>query len=113
LLRRQHLDEAVREHVEAVGLRDVTIERGGVELREDEDALQIGVQTVADRNVDQPVLPPERNRRLGPHVGERKQSCPAAAAQDQRQNIVHVSIILAPTKSAGPADVVCRFGLCR
>ena len=39
LLGGEHLDEAVREHVEAVGLRDVPVERRGVELREHEDAL--------------------------------------------------------------------------
>ena len=56
LLGGQHFDEAVREHVQPVGLRDVAVERGGVELRQHEDALEAGVQAVADRDVNQAVL---------------------------------------------------------
>ena len=41
LLGGEHLDEAVREEVEPVGLRDVPVERRRVELRQDEDPLQI------------------------------------------------------------------------
>ncbi len=89
LLRGEHLDEAVREDVEPVGLRDVPVERRRVELRQHEDPLQAGVQAVADRDVDQPVLAADRHRRLRPHVRQRIQPGAAAAAQDQGQHVVH------------------------
>ena len=85
----EHLDEAVREEIEPVGLRDVAVERGRVELRQHEDPLQPGVQAVADRDVDQPVLAAERHGRLRAHVGQRVEPGAAAAAQDQRQDVVH------------------------
>ena len=44
LLGGQHLDEAIREEVQPVGLRDVPVERRRVELRQDEDPLQAGVK---------------------------------------------------------------------
>ena len=94
LLGREHLDEAVREHVQAVGLRDVAVERRRVELRQHEDALQAGVQAVADRDVDQPVLAADRHRRLRSHVGQREEARAAAAAEDQREDIVHGEILL-------------------
>ena len=74
LLRGEHLHEALREHVEPVGLRDVAVERRGVELGQHEDALEAGVQAVADRDVDQPVLARERHGRLRAHVRQREQA---------------------------------------
>ncbi|MCK7523786.1 MAG: hypothetical protein MZV64_42290 [Ignavibacteriales bacterium] len=46
---------------------DVPVERGRVELRQDEDPAQLGVQAVADRDVDQPVLAADRHRGLRAH----------------------------------------------
>ena len=89
LLGGEHLDEAVGEEIEPVGLRDVAVERRRVELRQHEDLLQPGVQAVADRDVDQPVLAADRHRRLRPHVGERVEPRPASAAENQRQHVVH------------------------
>ena len=86
LLGGEHLDESAGEQVQPVGLRDVPVERCRVELREDEDAADVGVQAVADRHVDQPVLPADRHRRLRAMVGERKQTRAAAAAKDQRED---------------------------
>ena len=89
LLGGEHLDEAVGEEVQPVGLRDVAVERRRVELREHEDLLQPGVEAVADRDVDQPVLPADRHGRLRPHVRERVEPRPASAAEDERQHVVH------------------------
>ena len=89
LLRGQHLDEAARKHVEPVGLGDVTVERRGIELGEHEDPLQVGVQTIADGHVDQPVLAADRYRRLRPHVRQRKETLSTSASQNQGQHVVH------------------------
>ena len=96
----QHFDEAVRERVEAVGLRDVAVQGRGVELGQHEDALEAGVQAVADRDVDEPVLAGERHRRLGAHVRERKEARAAAAAQNQGQHVIHDDIILSRARFA-------------
>ena len=64
LLRGEDLDEAVRERIEAIGARDVTVQRRRLKLREHEDVAQAGVDAVADRDVDQPILAGERHRRL-------------------------------------------------
>ena len=60
------LTKPPREDVEAVGLRDVAVQALAVELGEDEDPVDAGVQAVADRDVDQPELAADRHRRLGP-----------------------------------------------
>ena len=94
LLGGQHFDEAIREHVQPVGLRDVPVEGRGVELRQHEDALEAGMQAVADRDVDQAVLARERNRGLRSHVGQREEARAAPAAENQGQDVIHVVNIL-------------------
>ena len=48
-----------------------------------------GVQAVADRDVDQPVLAADRHRRLRAHVREREEAASASAAQNQGKHVVH------------------------
>ena len=55
LLGGQDLHEALSEQIHPVGLVDVPVERCRIELRQHEDAADVGVQAVADRDVDQPV----------------------------------------------------------
>ena len=91
LLGRDDVDEPVRERIHAIGLRDVMVERRRVELRQHEDAPQVGVQAVADRHVDQAVLAADRHRRLRALLRERKEARSLAAAEDDREHVVHVS----------------------
>jgi len=100
LFSREHLDESVGEHVESIRLRDVAIERCRVELCQDEDAFQPCMQTVADRNVDQSIFPTERHGRFRSHMRERKQPGSAAATEDQREDVVHASILIVPPHPA-------------
>ena len=65
LLGREDVHEAAREHVEPVGLRDVPVQALAVELGEDVDAVDAGVQAVADRHVDQAEAAAHRHRGLG------------------------------------------------
>ena len=41
-----------------------SMERYGVELGQHRDFENVGIDTVADRNIDQAILPGNRNRRL-------------------------------------------------
>src|SRR2546426_12832096 len=58
LLGGEHFDKALREAsaCQGVGARNMPIERGGVELRQDVNAVDLRVDAVTDRNVDQTIL---------------------------------------------------------
>ena len=102
LLGGDDVDERLREVVEAVGLVDVPIERRGVELRQHEDAPDAGVQAVADRDVDEPVLAADRHGRLRAAVGEGVEALTLPAAQDDRQYVRHACLPSgAPPSSRG------------
>ena len=64
LLGGQNFDEAFCKWIEPVRVDDVAIQRSRIELREDENLLQSGVQAVADGNIDQSIFSSERYRRL-------------------------------------------------
>ena len=73
----------------------MAVEARAVELRQDEDAVDPGVQAVADRDVDQPELPPERDRGLRAMPGQRPQARPRAARDEDRlQPFTHLDEML-------------------
>src|SRR5437773_645974 len=88
LLGREDLDEPLAEDVQAIRLRDVSVERRRVELRQHEDATNVGMQTVTDGDVDQPVCAADRNGRLRPVLRERKEARALSAAQNNREDFV-------------------------
>jgi hypothetical protein len=90
LLGGDDVHESARKRIHPIGLHDVVVERGRVELREHEDPTQIGVHAVADRDVDQPVLAADRHRRFRSLLSERKQARPLTAAEDDGKDVVHV-----------------------
>jgi len=49
---RQDIDETAREMIELVTRLDMAVQRHAVELRQDIDGAQTGVQAVADRDID-------------------------------------------------------------
>ena len=61
LLGRQDVDEAAAERIEVIGALDVPVQRRGLKLREQEDPVDIGVDAIADRDIDQPVFAGERH----------------------------------------------------
>jgi hypothetical protein len=65
----------------------MAIERRRVELGQHEDAPNIRMQAVTDRNVDEAELTADRHRRFRPPVRERKKPAALAAAEDQCENI--------------------------
>ena len=72
LLGREDLHEAVAEEIHPIRLTDVPVERGRVELREHEDPSDLGVQAVADGNVDEAVFAADRHGRLRARRRKRK-----------------------------------------
>ena len=57
----QDLDPAGMEGVEDVGLRDVAVKGNGIELSQDGDTKDLGVDAVTDRDVDQAILTGDRH----------------------------------------------------
>ena len=88
LLGREDFHEPRTEQIHPVRLRDVPVERRRVELREDEDAPDVGVQAIADRNVDQAVLAADRDSRLRAMLRQRKQTRTLTAPEDEREHLV-------------------------
>jgi len=64
LLGGEDLHEALAECIETVGVVDVPVQRGGIELGKDIDLAQAGMDAVGDGDVDQPELPAEGHGRL-------------------------------------------------
>jgi hypothetical protein len=91
LFRGKNVHERRTEQIHPIGLGDVTIERCRIELRENEDPPDVGMQAVADRNVDQPVLAADWDRRLGTVFGEWKEARPLTASEDQRKDVTHIA----------------------
>ena len=80
LLRRQHLHKATREVVEFVRLRNMPVQRRGIELREQIHPFDARVDTVRNRDIDQPIFSRQRHRRFGSFTSERKQARASATA---------------------------------
>lgn len=79
----EDLDEAfvlVTSHVSGVGSGEVAVKRGGVELREDVDLVDVAVEAVADGDVDEPVVSAEGNGRFGSLFGERVETRSSSAS---------------------------------
>ena len=84
------LHPARMEGVEIIGLGNVAMEGYRIELRQDRNAVDFGVDAVADGNVDQAILARDRHSRFGAHLRQRIKTGAASAAHDDSQNIVRV-----------------------
>ena len=87
LLGGEDFHEARGEVVELVGLVDVAVERGAVELGEDVDAAEAGVQAVANRDVYEAVFSTKRDGGFRTFLGERKESGAGTAAHDDGERV--------------------------
>ena len=88
LLRGEDLHEARCEIVELETGIDMPVQRHAVELGEHVDAANAGVETIAYRNVDQPVLAAKRHRRLGAFLRQGKEPGAGAAPHNYCQSAI-------------------------
>ena len=88
LLRRENLDETRCEIVELEAGVDMPVQRHAVELGEHIDAANAGVQTIAYRNIDQPVLATKRHGRLGAFLRQREEPGAGSSAHNDCQSTV-------------------------
>ena len=69
---------------------DVVVERARVVLGQDDDVVDVRVDAVGQREVDDPVLATERHGRLGPLLGQDREALALAAREDHRHRPLHV-----------------------
>ena len=94
LLGGEDFHEAAVEGVEDVGAADVLVQAGGVELREDVDAVQAAVDAVGDGDVDEAVLARHRHGRLGADLGEGIEPGALSAAEYESDYVSHGLLLL-------------------
>ena len=80
-LRRQDFDEVAEPHQHGPAAANVPIEAERFVLREDEDAAQIAVQAVRERDVDDPIDAAKRHGGFGAVASERPEALALAASQ--------------------------------
>jgi hypothetical protein len=72
----QDFNKAAGEMVELVGLGNVPVQRGGVELSQQINPPQTGIDAIGDGNVHQAVFAGQRHSRFGPVARQRRVPCP-------------------------------------
>ena len=72
LLSREYFDKSLGEtsSQSGIGAGNMPVERGGIKLCQNVNSLDIGVDTITDRNIDQAILGAQRHRRLGAQLGQ-------------------------------------------
>ena len=95
LLRGHDFHEAGGKLVELVRPRNVAVERGGIELGQDVDAAEPGIDAVGNRDVDNPVFAGQRHGRFGAVLGQGEESAPLPATHDDAENLADVERLAA------------------
>src|ERR1035437_3776423 len=69
----------------------MVVERAGIVLGQNDDVVDVGVDAVGEREVDDPILPAERDRGLGAHGGEDRQPLAFTAGEYHRESSLHTA----------------------
>jgi hypothetical protein len=87
---RDDLDEfgRFREAPQSVRLHHVPIERDGIKLRENVDAAQPGMQTLAEREINEPILAEEGESRFGAFGGQGEEASAMPESQDNGEDLM-------------------------
>src|SRR5581483_6545077 len=86
LLGRQDFDEAAAKRIELVGIGNVAMQTDAEELRQHVDAIAAAVDTVADGDIDEPILAGNRDGWLAAQLGQRVKPGAAAAAENEAED---------------------------
>ena len=87
LLGGEDMDKSVGELIEPVALLNMTVKRHGVELRQDIDVANLGIDTVADREIDEAVLTGDRNGRFCPVPRQGKETAAPSSTEHDGNDI--------------------------
>src|SRR4051812_46503073 len=88
-LRPQKLNRAAAEVVKAIRAADVTVQAGGLELRQNVNLINLAVDAIGDGNVDESIFAAQRNSGLRAVRRQRQQPSAASTAQNQRHDVSH------------------------
>src|ERR1700733_181375 len=88
LLGGEYLHEVLRKIIKFIAGIYVAMQRRTVELRQYIHSPQLGVETVADRYINQSIFSGQRHRGLCSILGQRKQACSGSAAHDDGECFV-------------------------
>ncbi len=88
---------------------DVVVERARVVLGQDDDVIDIGVDAVRQREVDDPVLAAEGDGRLGPLLGQDRETLAFAAREDHCHRPFHGPSSLQDPWSGPCADPIAML----
>jgi len=93
LRRGQDRNETARESIHAVALVNMTVERLGSKLRENPDCADAMVQTITDRNVDEPEFSSYRYGRFRTRLRKRMKTAALTSCKNDRgyMRLVHKS----------------------
>jgi hypothetical protein len=89
LLGCQDLDETLGKGIEGIGPRNVEMERGRIILGEDIYLIEVGIDAIRDRNIDDSVLSPEGNGRFGAILSEGEEPGAFTSAENNGKNLGH------------------------
>ena len=73
----------------------MAVERGGIELRQDVNAPEAGVDAIGDGNVHESVFAGERDGGLGAVPGEREEARALTAAHDDAEDVAGIERLAA------------------
>ena len=89
-------------------LSDVAVKAVALVLRQDDDLEEAGVDQIREREIDQAVRPPERDRGLRPIGRKGEQSFALAAREDHRQSshgALRYSLVILRPQPKGPTGM--------
>ncbi len=90
LLGGEYLHKAAGEMIKLVGLGQVTVQRRGIELRQNINPPALGVDAGGDRHIHEAVLARQGHGGLGSVLGEGEKARALAAAHDHAQDLALV-----------------------
>ena len=88
LLSGENFDKTSSKSVESISLPHVPMEAHRVELRQNVNLVQTGIQAIGNGDIDQPIISSQRDSRLRTMLGQRKQTSSPATAEYKTDNIV-------------------------
>ena len=103
-LRREHFDEIAVAHEQRPAAAHVAIEAEGFVLGKNEDAAQLAIQAIGERDVNDAVDAAEGDGRLGAIASERPKAFALATGQQDRKCVAHQWHGHAPPESPGQAE---------
>jgi len=90
LFSREDFDKAAGELIELIRLRNVPVQRRGIELGQEINALETGVDAIGNRDVDKAIFAAERDGGFTAVAREWKESRALSAAHNDGEDVARI-----------------------